>query len=85
MRTHALLLWGWGTLGALAAGCAECEEDYDCPGTEVCNVSRGACEAFTCLADDDCAPGHRCADNACSPRTPTAPPDAPDALVIPNR
>lgn len=84
MDTRTLWL-GWGLALLGLSGCAECEEDYDCPGTQVCNRERGACEAFVCLADGDCAPGLACSDNACTPRPIAASVAAPDALVIPTR
>ena len=61
-----------------------CDDDYIAINQFQCALPPDvSCQP--CLADDDCAPGHRCKDNACSPRTPAAPPDPPDALVIPNR
>ncbi|MCA9538352.1 MAG: hypothetical protein KC620_05660 [Myxococcales bacterium] len=81
MRSH---LARWVLIGALgtAWGCAECEEDYDCPGTQVCDRERGVCEAFVCGVDADCAPGQRCTENRCKPTEAAPPAERPDALVI---
>lgn len=62
------------------AGCAECEQDYDCPDTRIC--VDGACEAFVCRRDDDCPPGNTCADNTCRETPATPAPDPPDAVII---
>ncbi len=70
-------------LAALAFGCAECEEDFDCPGTQLCNTTAGECEAFVCKQEADCPPGHACSGNRCSEQAPaTATPPTPDALVL---
>ncbi len=53
-------------------GCAEdfvCAVDYDCPASEVCNVSSGQCEAFTCEVATDCPnPTDACITNRCTPK-----------------
>ncbi len=79
MRAPLCLLFCALTLAA----CADCEEDFDCPATEVCNTERGACEAFVCKKDEHCPPGRQCKDNSCK-GGPAAPAEA-DALVIPTR
>ncbi len=67
-------------ISALALGCAECEEDFDCPNTQVCNSEREACEPFVCRRNEHCPPGRVCRANAC--RGAASAPPAPDALVI---
>lgn len=82
MLQSRLLIAG---LLAAALGCAECEQDFDCPGTQLCNAS-GECEAFVCKRSQDCPPGHVCGDNRCEERAPSQDaPDAPDALVLGQR
>lgn len=65
-----------------SAGCAECEDDYDCPGARICDRESATCEALVCRVDRDCPPAQTCADNACTPTPATPAPDAPDAVVI---
>ena len=82
MRTR-LRAWLLLPLLALAAvGCSECERDFDCPGTKVCNVSSGTCQAFVCKTDRDCPPTHACRSNACRARTPPAAGEPADALLL---
>lgn len=71
------------TLMALTLGCAECEGDFDCPGTQLCNTEAGECEAFVCKRAQDCPPGHGCSENRCSEKAPPSEaPPTPDALVL---
>lgn len=70
-----------GLLVALSA-CAECEDDYDCPGARICDRASATCQALVCRVDRDCPPAQTCADNACTPTPATPAPDAPDAVVI---
>jgi hypothetical protein len=63
------------------AGCGECEKDFDCPGTKVCNVSAGQCEAFVCDDDGDCPPDLACRKNRCSGREAPAVPVL-DAFIV---
>lgn len=67
---------------AALAGCAECERDFDCPGTKVCDVEEGECEEFVCAEDRDCPPATRCRKNRCQPRTAEAPAEGADAVVL---
>ncbi|MEE2756082.1 MAG: hypothetical protein VYA30_05455 [Myxococcota bacterium] len=46
-------------------GCGECEEDYDCPGTLICNVASKRCEALVCRSHKDCEVGYSCTENRC--------------------
>lgn len=57
--------------------CAECEKDFDCPGTKVCNTSAGQCEDFVCREDRDCPPTKGCRGNRC--KATEAPPTDEDA------
>ncbi len=76
---RALLI---GLVVALAFGCAECEEDFDCPGTQVCGSS-ATCEAFVCKRSEDCPPGHVCGENRCVEQEPSRKgPETPDARVF---
>ena len=83
----ALAVWGLriaaGALLALAGmSCAECEDDYGCPGSEICNAD-GECEALVCTQDQSCAPGQICRHNRCeTPTNEPARPPSPDAFVI---
>ncbi|MCA9542627.1 MAG: hypothetical protein KC620_27210, partial [Myxococcales bacterium] len=62
IRPRRLVALTFAALAALAsAGCTECEDDYDCGGTLIC--AEGVCEAFVCRRDEDCPPGHGCAEN----------------------
>lgn len=72
-------------LGALsAAGCAECEKDYDCPGTQICSAEEGECVPFVCRADRDCPPGQTCAQNRCrETRARPAPTDGDPVVLQP--
>ncbi len=77
MRVLCLSLTLW------LAACGECESDYDCDGTRVCDTESGECQAFSCKRASDCPPGQACSTNRCVERKPSqAPPDAPDALVL---
>jgi hypothetical protein len=79
--SSAPCLWVWVTALLLSA-CAECEKDFDCPGTEICGAE-GECEAFVCASSDDCAPGQACSKNRCRTReNVTPPPESPDAYVL---
>jgi hypothetical protein len=71
------------SLSVLLCGtaCGECEKDFDCPGTKVCNVSAGQCEAFVCDDDGDCPPERACRKNRCSGR-PAPPLPTVDAFVV---
>jgi hypothetical protein len=66
----------------LLTGCGECSDDYDCPGTRVCDPESSTCEALICRADRDCPPAHTCGDNTCTPTAASPAPDAPDAIII---
>jgi hypothetical protein len=49
-------------------GCDEeavCTSDYDCAGTNVCNLETGDCERFTCEFDNQCPYGKTCQNNTC--------------------
>lgn len=70
----------WALVGASALACTECEVDYDCPGTRICND--GVCEDYVCRRDEDCPPGNRCEANTCRENPAEPAPDAPDAVVI---
>jgi hypothetical protein len=69
----------FSAIGAL--GCGECEKDFDCPGTKVCNVASAQCEAFVCDDDADCPPDRACRKNKCTARPAPAVP-ALDAFVV---
>jgi hypothetical protein len=69
-------------LTLLAAGCGECENDYDCPGGQVCNSGSSTCEALVCGRDADCAPGQACRSNRCRAGREGDAGPAPDALVL---
>lgn len=78
---RAITPWLFASLVALTGlGCTECEDDYDCGGTLICQ--EGVCEAFVCQRDEDCPPGHTCAENACRENPAQPAPDPPDAVVI---
>lgn len=63
-------------------GCSECEKDFDCPGTKVCNVSEGTCEAFACKSDRDCPPTRTCKANHCKANRPPSADDDADAIYL---
>lgn len=63
-------------------GCAECEKDFDCPGTKVCNVSAGQCEDFVCREDRDCPPTKACRRNRCKTTEAAATDEDADAFVL---
>ena len=55
-------------LSIAGIGCDEeftCSSDYDCGGTNVCNVNTGECERFICEFDNQCAVGKTCQNNTC--------------------
>jgi len=55
-------------LAAPACGSPDegCKDDYDCDGTQVCNLARHACEPLRCRDDPECLdPGYACVDNQC--------------------
>jgi hypothetical protein len=68
MRRFALLLASLLVTISFSS-CAEdfvCTVDYECPSTEICNVSTGTCETFTCDSDDDCTnPTQHCVKQRC--------------------
>jgi hypothetical protein len=66
----------------LMLGCSECEVDYDCPGTQICNASSQICERFVCREDAQCPPGHQCQNNRCVQSQSKSPPDAVDDFVV---
>lgn len=46
-----------------------CDDDFDCDGTMVCNISSGECEPARCRQDADCvSPLYACVDNECLAR-----------------
>lgn len=69
-------------VAGLMTGCSECEEDYDCPGAQVCDRAEGVCVAFVCGRDEDCPPSQSCLSNTCTPNPSMPAPDAPDAVII---
>lgn len=57
----------------VACGTSEgpCKEDYDCEGSETCNLATKKCEPIVCREDSDCVdPRFVCVDNACIPFVP---------------
>ncbi|MBP7126192.1 hypothetical protein KBD49_07495 [Myxococcota bacterium] len=64
----------WLVLGGLCCGSESwsCKDDYDCDGTDLCQVSTGRCVALSsveCRRDQDCvAPELGCLDLRCVPR-----------------
>lgn len=62
------------------SGCAECEKDFDCPGTKIC--TGGACEVFVCREDRDCPPAQACRRNACKARGAVDPDEDLDAYLL---
>ncbi len=62
--------------------CSECQKDFDCPGTKVCNVSQGTCEAFECKGDRDCPPTTACKNNRCKGRSAPHGSTSPDAFLL---
>jgi hypothetical protein len=75
------LLWLVVTPALALTACAECEKDFDCPGTKVCNTGEGQCEAFVCDEDQDCPPATRCKSNRCRGESPE-PVSTADAFVL---
>ena len=71
-----LLLNSIVLVAALTLGCGECDNDFNCPGTDIC--SDGSCERFVCKVSVDCPPGRTCKDNSCKVRT--SPPAVPDSV-----
>ncbi len=63
----------------LALGCAECEGDYECEGTLICQAGR--CQPLKCRRHEDCAPGRICKENSCEELSPQGAP-TPDALIL---
>ena len=64
---------GAAVLITMIYGCGECEVDYDCPATQVCNVQNQQCEIFVCREDAHCQPAQRCRENRCVSSAPRAP------------
>ena len=65
---------------ASLGGCGECEDDYACPSSQICNTEKARCEAYGCRQDRECAPGHRCLSNQCQVQAPKKPPDDIETL-----
>jgi hypothetical protein len=63
MRSGTRTTW---LLAFLVTGCADqpCQEDSDCPGSQICDTTTGECE-HECTADEDCSPWTRCIDGTC--------------------
>jgi len=81
--SRPLLLMLAVLLGALsAAGCAECEKDYDCPGTQICSAAEAECVPFVCRAVRDCPPGQSCAANRCRVNPARPAPDAGEPVEL---
>ena len=70
----ALALW--------TVACAECEKDFDCPGTKICNTSEGQCEDLVCREDRDCPPAQTCRGNRCKPTEADSPVEDADAFRL---
>ena len=74
-KVYALLCAAALSLYLLTAlGCDDeftCQSDYDCAGTQLCNLDSGQCEPFICEFDSQCPPGQRCVENACRAGTRT--------------
>ncbi|MBM4395186.1 MAG: hypothetical protein FJ087_05805 [Deltaproteobacteria bacterium] len=71
MRVPLLVLATALAVAGAACGSSDggCNDDFDCDGTQVCNLSTGDCEPARCGADSDCIdPGRACVDNACLDR-----------------
>ena len=66
----------------VCVGCAECEVDYDCPGSEICKVALGQCQQAECTQHQDCPPAHQCVRNQCALLQPSRPQGGVDALVL---
>lgn len=69
-------------LGAALSACAECEKDFDCPGTKVCKVEEGQCEDFVCSEDRDCPPAKSCRGNRCRTTEADPPDEDADAFIL---
>jgi len=72
MTRVRLARWGLACAAVLAVAAAACgsagpcKDDYDCDGTEVCNVTAGQCESPVCRHDVDCIDSRLvCRDNRC--------------------
>lgn len=76
------LFWLLATPLLALTACAECEKDFDCPGTKVCNTGEGQCEAFVCAEDQDCPPATRCKSNRCRSESPDPGVSTADAFVL---
>ncbi len=59
-----------GLAGLGLSGCAECTQDYDCPGTQICSAEPAECVPFVCRSERDCPAGNTCSANRCL-ETPT--------------
>ena len=63
-------------------GCADCTEDYDCPGTQICSTEGGECVPFVCRASNDCPPGNTCVENRCAESPARNAPEAGEPIVL---
>ena len=62
-------------------GCGECENDYDCPGHQICQSESKMCEDYICKDDSECSPGHVCRENACIQNESRTPPPSEELTL----
>ena len=69
------------TVAPVMYGCGECENDYDCPGNQICQAESNVCEEYVCTSDAECPPGHECTENTCR-QTESRSPQPADDLIL---